>query len=264
MMIDSHCHFDFTPFDADPAGYLAKAHQAGVEALVIPSVGERNWQAVQALSRRFDSVYYALGLHPFFSAEHSEASLASLAARLAQVAGEGAQRDRKCVAVGECGLDFAIAEADRDKQLWLLREQLILANTYRLPVILHCRKAFPELVALLKQHPPVAGGVYHGFSGSLAQAQQVVALGLKIGVGGTITYPRANKTRNTVAALPLEALVLETDAPDMPVAGHQGEPNRPDRLCHVMQSLVALRSESAQKIESVTCLTTTELFGLSL
>ncbi|UTV29329.1 TatD family hydrolase [Photobacterium atrarenae] len=264
MMIDSHCHFDFAPFDADPAGYLAMARQAGVAALVIPSVGERNWQRVQALSHQYDGVYYALGLHPFFSAEHREASLELLAAQLAQVAGGGAQHDRKCVAVGECGLDFAIAEADRDQQLALLQQQLILANTYQLPVILHCRKAFPELVSLLKQYPPVAGGVYHGFSGSLAQAQQVVALGLKIGVGGTITYPRANKTRKTVAALPLEALVLETDAPDMPVAGHQGEPNRPDRLCHVLQSLVALRSESPREIESVTRLTTTELFRLSL
>lgn len=263
-MIDSHCHFDFAPFDADPAGELARAREAGVEALVIPSVGERNWQAVQALSRRFGELYYALGLHPYFSAEHSEHSLAQLAAQLAQVAGEGAQRDSKCVAVGECGLDFAIDRVDRDQQLAVLQQQLILANSHRLPVILHCRKAFPELMALLKQHPPVAGGVYHGFSGSLEQARQAVALGLKIGVGGTITYPRANKTRNTVAALPLEALVLETDAPDMPVAGHQGAPNRPERLGLVMQSLVALRTESPQEIAAVTRLTTAELFHLSL
>ncbi|WP_199449649.1 TatD family hydrolase, partial [Vibrio harveyi] len=104
--------------------------------------------------------------------------------------------------------------------------QLALANRFDKPIILHCRKAFPELVRLLRQNPPKQGGVYHAFSGSYQQAVQLLDLGIKIGVGGTITYGRAHKTRTTMTKLPLAALLLETDAPDMPVAGFQGQPNR--------------------------------------
>ncbi len=155
--------------------------------------------------------------------------MALLRAKLEDVIGGEGRKDANCVAVGgECGLDFAIADANWERQVELLEAQLKLANDYGLPVILHCRKAFPELLGILKRNPPVAGGVYHGFSGSLSQAEQLIDLGIKIGVGGTITYSRANKTRNTIAALPLAALMLETDAPDMPVAGFQGgQPNRP-------------------------------------
>ena len=201
MLTDSHCHFDFEPFASDPAYYLTLARRAGVGTIVIPSVGERNWQAVKSLSQQFDGLYYALGLHPYFSLEHSEKALPALAEQLDDVIGAEGKKDLKCVAVGECGLDFAIADVNRERQIELLAAQLALANQYRLPVILHCRKAFPELVSLLKRTPPIAGGVYHGFSGSLPQAEQLIDLGIKIGVGGTITYRRANKTRNTIAAL---------------------------------------------------------------
>ena len=262
MLIDSHCHFDFEPFASDPDAYLELARNAGVGTIVIPSVGERNWQAVKSLSQQFDGLYYALGLHPFFSQEHSQHALSLLSEQLTEVAGTEEKKDHKCVAVGECGLDFAIADANRERQIELLSAQLELANQYRLPVILHCRKAFPELVSVLKRTPPIAGGVYHGFSGSLPQAEQLIDLGIKIGVGGTITYRRANKTRNTIAALPLAALMLETDAPDMPVSGYQGEPNRPDRLFNIMQSLVEIREESEAEIASATSLTAAELFRI--
>lgn len=264
MFIDSHCHFDFEPFASDPAHYLGLARRAGVGKIVIPSVGQRNWQAVRALCHQFDNLYYALGLHPFFSREHNQDALSQLASELEQVAGIGEKKDRKCVAVGECGLDFAIADADRKQQVEWLREQLVLANNYALPVILHCRKAFPELLQLLRQNQPVAGGVYHGFSGSLPQAKQLIDLGIKIGVGGTITYRRANKTRNTIASLPLAALMLETDAPDMPVAGFQGQPNRPDRLRHIVRVLAEIREETEAEIEEITSLTTAEFFQISL
>lgn len=264
MLIDSHCHFDFEPFASNPAHYLELARSAGIGKIIIPSVGERNWLAVRALCQQYGNLYYGLGLHPFFSQEHSREAFSLLAAQLEEVIGGGQKKDPKCVAIGECGLDFAIADANRDQQLELLTAQLKLANHYDLPVILHCRKAFPELLRLLRQNSPMAGGVYHGFSGSLSQANQLIDQGIKIGVGGTITYRRANKTRNTIAALPLAALMLETDAPDMPVAGYQGQPNRPDRLCNIMQSLVEIREESESEIEKVTTLTTTELFQLSV
>ncbi|WP_299018821.1 TatD family hydrolase [uncultured Photobacterium sp.] len=264
MLIDSHCHFDFEPFASDPAHYLALARRTGVGKIIIPSVGERNWLAVQELCEQFDDLYYALGLHPFFSHEHSPIALSRLEAQLDQVVGGAEKKASKCVAVGECGLDFAIADANREQQVELLRAQLILANRYALPVILHCRKAFPELMSLLRQHPPIAGGVYHGFSGSLPQAKLLIDQGIKIGVGGTITYRRANKTRNTIAALPLTALMLETDAPDMPVAGFQGQPNRPDRLRNIIEALVDIRAESESEIEQATSLTAAEFFRISM
>lgn len=264
MLIDSHCHFDFEPFASDPAHYLGLAHGAGIDKIVIPSVGERNWQAVRGLCQQFGNLYYALGLHPFFSHEHSQQALLLLASQLEAVVGYGEKKDLKCVAIGECGLDFAIADANREQQVELLIAQLELANSYALPVILHCRKAFPELLGLLRQNPPIAGGVYHSFSGSLPQAEQLIDLGIKIGVGGTITYSRANKTRHTIASLPLAELMLETDAPDMPVAGFQGQPNRPDRLRNILRSLAEIREESEQQIEEATTLTTAELFQISL
>ena len=175
-----------------------------------------------------------------------------------------AQADDRCVAVGECGLDFAVADVNRDQQLQWLQAQLQLANEHHLPVILHCRKAFPELLTLLRQHLPKMGGVYHGFSGSYQQATQLVDLGIKIGVGGTITYSRAQKTRATIAKLPLSALLLETDAPDMPVAGYQGQPNRPERLVDIATVLAEIRGESYAHIAQATTLTTAELFKIKL
>ncbi|MGR5141306.1 TatD family hydrolase [Photobacterium sp. DNB23_23_1] len=264
MLIDSHCHFDFAPFCDDPEYYLALSHQAGVGKIVIPAVGQRNWQAVRDLSARFPQLYFGLGLHPFFSVEHDVSTLIQLEYELASEAEQREKKQSHCVAVGECGLDFAIVNADRDQQISLLAAQLQLANRFELPVILHCRKAFPELLRVLRQNMPIAGGVYHGFSGSHQQAVQLIDLGIKIGVGGTITYRRANKTRNTIAALPLDALLLETDAPDMPVAGFQGEPNRPDRLVKVLGELAAIRTESEQEIKQATSLTTAELFRIPM
>ncbi|WP_235604353.1 TatD family hydrolase [Photobacterium kishitanii] len=259
VIIDSHCHFDFAPFAENPHQAWTQAQQAGVKAMVIPTVGRSNWQTVSALCQQFSGLYYGLGIHPFFNHQHSSEVVAELTAQLAE-----AKEDDRCVAVGECGLDFAVAGAQREQQLEWLRAQLQLANSYKLPVILHCRKAFPELMQLLRQHPPMAGGVYHGFSGSYQQATQLVDLGIKIGVGGTITYSRAQKTRATVAKLPLSALLLETDAPDMPVAGYQGQPNRPERLVDIAMVLAEIRAEDYAQVAQVTTLTTAELFQIKL
>ncbi|WP_181317427.1 TatD family hydrolase [Photobacterium aquimaris] len=259
VIIDSHCHFDFAPFAENPAQAWTQAQQAGVKAMVIPTVGNRNWGTVAGLCQQFSGLYYGLGIHPFFSHQHSAEVVSELTTELAH-----AKDDYRCVAVGECGLDFAVANVNRDQQLEWLRAQLILANQYQLPVILHCRKAFPELVQLLRQQLPKAGGVYHGFSGSYQQATQLVDLGIKIGVGGTITYSRAQKTRATMTKLPLSALLLETDAPDMPIAGYQGQPNRPERLVDIVTVLAQLRGETYAHVAQVTTLTTTELFQIKV
>ena len=259
VVIDSHCHFDFAPFSDDPAQAWAQAQQAGVKALVIPTVGSSNWQTVATLCQQFTGLYYGLGIHPFFSHQHSVNVVAELACQLTQ-----AKDDERCVAVGECGLDFAVADVNQDQQQQWLQAQLQLANEYDLPVILHCRKAFPELLKLLRQQPPKMGGVYHGFSGSYQQATQLVDLGIKIGVGGTITYSRAQKTRATLAKLPLSTLLLETDAPDMPIFGYQGQPNRPERLVDIVTILADIRGDTYAQIAQATTLTCTELFQIKV
>lgn len=256
-MIDSHCHFDFPEFDADRETHWQQIQHAGVGALIVPSVGRRNWQKVQTLAENsHGKIHCAFGLHPYFLAEHQAQDIALLSSLLAS-------KPEVCVAVGECGLDWAIADPQREHQEALLVAQQALAIQHNLPMILHCRKAFPDLLRLFKAQFPQQGAVYHAFTGSYQQAKQWVDLGGKIGVGGSITYERANKTRQAIAKLPLSALLLETDAPDMPLFGHQGERNTPARLPEVARMLSALQGASLDRVIEKTVENTNQLFNLS-
>nr|WP_027697586.1 TatD family hydrolase [Vibrio litoralis] len=254
--IDTHCHFDFPVF-SDLNKELAKAQEAGVSKIVIPATQQSGWEYLQSLSEQYPSLYYSLGLHPYFLDQHncleqnrflnqySESSLEQLDAALIQ-------RDLKCVAVGECGLDFMLdapllTEQNIQKQYQLFDGQLQLAIKHDLPLIIHARKSHDKILQRLRNNPPQKGGVIHAFSGSYQQALEYVKLGFYIGVGGVITYQRANKTRQAIAQLPLNRLVLETDAPDMPVFGYQGQPNHPAHLLDIFDSLCVLRKE--QKFE---------------
>ncbi|STS88190.1 hydrolase TatD family [Klebsiella variicola] len=165
------------------------------------------------------------------------------------------------MAVGEIGLDLYRDDPQFDRQQALLEEQLRLAKRYDLPVILHSRRTHDKLAMLLKKHALPRTGVVHGFAGSLQQAERFVQLGYKIGVGGTITYPRASKTREVMARLPLSALLLETDAPDMPLNGFQGQPNRPEQVARVFDALCELRAEPAPTIEAAVMANTKSLFS---
>lgn len=153
-------------------------------------------------------------------------------------------------------------EPQLSRQLALLNAQLKLAKQYDLPVILHSRRSHDQLASALRKAALPRTGVVHGFAGSLVQAQAFIRLGYYIGVGGTITYERAQKTRNVMAALPLSALLLETDAPDMPLAGFQGQPNRPERAANVFAALCELRQEAPQDIATQLFLNSQSLFHL--
>jgi len=239
--IDTHCHFDFPPFTGDEAQSLARASAAGVEAVIVPAVEAAHFSRVLALAERFESVYAALGLHPIVIENHTPECIDRLADRLAA-------RPTRLVAIGEIGLDLYREDPQFDKQEQLLDAQLRLAKRYDLPVILHSRRTHDKLAMHLKRHSLPRTGVVHGFAGSLQQAQRFVEMGYRIGVGGTITYPRASKTRDVIARLPLTALLLETDAPDMPLNGFQGEPNRPEQAARVFNTLCELRPESPDEI----------------
>jgi Mg-dependent DNase len=254
--IDTHCHFDFPPFTGDEEASIQRAAAVGVNKIIIPATEANNFPRVLALAERFPPLYAAVGLHPIVVERHNDESLAQLEAAIAL-------KPAKLVAVGEIGLDLYRENPQFERQQYLLDEQLRLAKRYDLPVILHSRRTHDKLALHLKRHNLPRTGVVHGFAGSFQQAERFVQLGYKIGVGGTISYPRASKTRDVMAQLPLSSLVLETDAPDMPLNGYQGQPNRPERVAEVFTHLCSLRHESPEEIVTALLENTHALFGLS-
>lgn len=253
--IDTHCHFDFSPFRGAEAASLLSAGQANVRQIIVPAVSADYFPRILDLAAIYPPLFAALGMHPLYIAQHQDADLAALASALAT-------KTEKLVAVGEIGLDLYMDEPQLPRQLALLNAQLKLAKQYDLPVILHSRRSHDQLASALRKAALPRTGVVHGFAGSLAQAQAFIRLGYYIGVGGTITYERAQKTRNVMAALPLSALLLETDAPDMPLAGFQGQPNRPERAANVFAALCELRQEAPQDIAIQLLLNSQRLFHL--
>lgn len=252
---DTHCHFDFPPFAGDENASIARAAAAGVAKIIVPAVEVQYFQRVSALAENYTALYAALGLHPIVVEKHDFSDLDILEQYLQK-------KSHKLVAIGEIGLDLYMDIPLFDKQQQLLDAQLKLAKLYDLPVILHSRRSHDVLAGHLKRHQLPRTGVVHGFSGSLQQAERFIALGYFIGVGGTITYPRASKTRDVMATLPLSSLLLETDAPDMPLNGWQGQPNRPERAALVYQTLCELRPESAAEIASALQANTEALFSI--
>ncbi|WPC74668.1 TatD family hydrolase [Vibrio porteresiae] len=240
MLFDTHCHFDFAPFIPIERS-LAKAQEAGVSKILIPGTEPRGWDRLSQLTQSHSQrLWGAYGLHPYFLHEKSSSAILALDKALAE-------RNANIVALGECGLD-GVVDVPAALQEAVLMAQISLATQHKLPLILHCRKQHQRLLKLLKTARFEFGGVLHGFSGSVEQVKPFIDLGFKVGIGGVITYPRANKTRQSVAKLPLSSLVLETDAPDMPLNGYQGEPNHPAHLPQVLTCLAELREENPTEL----------------
>ncbi|GAA4499069.1 TatD family hydrolase [Pseudaeromonas paramecii] len=238
-LIDTHVHLDLPELAHQLPSVLARSRSAGVTRWLVPAVDGGHWAGLVALAARTPGLYYALGLHPWCLSAPPAPVLAELAHRLVTRTGAPAP-----VAIGECGLDGLIDTPLADQQ-WVLEAQLRLACEHELPLILHSRKTHSQLLGLLRRYRPPAGGVIHGFSGSQQEAQAFWSLGFCLGVGGVITHARAAKSRQTLAAMPAEALLLETDAPSMPLAGRQGESNQPAYLPEVLHCLAGLRGEEA-------------------
>ena len=250
-LIDTHCHLDFEPLSgvSNPEYLqltLALAQAENVSTIIVPAVTSSRWQTVLDVCAAPGPVqrYPALGLHPCFLSEHLHDDLERL---------EGALGQRSEIkAVGETGLDLYIDEPDFERQLELFEGQVLLAKQFNLPLLMHGRRAVDQIIQVLRQHRPAAGGVLHAFSGSEQQAKQLWDLGVLIGIGGSITYERAQKLRRVVQSVPLESILLETDAPDMPMQGFQGEPNWPHRVGYAARTLAELRSESVERIAEQT------------
>jgi TatD DNase family protein len=251
-LVDSHSHFDVAEFDGDRAAALARARDAGVKRQILPAISVRGFEKLRALCAADCGLFPAYGLHPLFLADHEPAHLDELEKWIAR---------EKPVAVGECGLDFYAADRDVDAQRIYFERQLQLAREHDLPLILHARRALDDVTAALRRAGELRG-VVHSFSGSPEQAQQLWKLGFHIGIGGPITYERAHRLRNIVAAMPIEFLLLETDSPDQPLCGHQGHRNEPARLVDVCETIARLRGVVADEIAEATTRNCERLFGL--
>ncbi len=235
-MIDTHCHLNAREFDTDRDAVVAAAREAGVTTLILPSVEVSGFPAVRACCQRYPGCHPAYGIHPLYVGAAREDDLYTLRQWLRdEISGE-----HPPVAVGEIGLDFFVPGHDASRQEQFFIEQLQIAAEFNLPVLLHVRRAVVQVLKCLR-HSKVRRGIAHAFNGSRQQAQAFIDLGFKLGFGGAMTWPRATRIRQLATELPLESIVLETDAPDMSPVWRQGQRNSPDQLLPIAESLAALR-----------------------
>lgn len=233
---------DFEVLSSKLADVLAKAAEQQVHEFVVPSVSAANFEAVSRLHQQYDQVHVAFGLHPCFMSSHTVQDTEYLVSMLDQ---------QNACAVGEIGLDFFITQnADqRVAQIELFNTQLAIAQKYSLPVILHVRKAHDQVLQCLKAINFQHGGIVHAFNGSLVQAERYTReFDFKLGFGGAISHAKARKLRHLASVLPLTDIVLETDAPDMPLAQMQESYNQPANVSCIAKTLFELRQETDEVI----------------
>lgn len=232
MLIDTHCHLDASEFDVDRALIVDEAAKHGVGIIVVPAIAKQNFDAVIELSRQHVNCVYALGIHPLFVDQASEDDLIAL---------ERYVIDHAPMAIGEIGLDYFITKDNRDRQIYFFTEQLKIAKRHHLPVLLHVRRSVDDVLKYIRRFQ-IESGIAHAFNGSYQQAEHFITLGYKLGFGGAMTYSRALRIRELARELPLESIVLETDAPDIPPewVGQHGR-NTPLELYKIAQVLADLR-----------------------
>ena len=255
-LIDTHTHLDFPDFDADRSQLLNDARDKGVERLVVLGVYQSNWQRVWELAQTQDCVYAALGLHPVYLQQHQPEHLLELHTWLERLRGE-----KKLCAIGEFGLDYYLPELDRERQQTLFEAQLKLAAEFNLPVLLHVRRSHAQVIATLKRFKLKRAGIIHAFAGSYEEAREYIKLGFKLGLGGAATWPQALRLRKVVAQLPLAAIVLETDSPDMAPAMYPNQRNSPAYLPEICAALARLRGESSEALAQESSANAREVFG---
>ncbi|WP_243039949.1 TatD family hydrolase [Dyella sedimenti] len=252
-LTDSHAHLDDDSFQGDGEAMLARAAEAGVRHIVVPGIDRASWERIANLGERHAHIHPAYGLHPIYIDRHQAADLDALPAQL---------KAHRAVAVGEIGLDFFLPELDVQRQRDYFARQLRIARELDLPVIVHARRAMDEVTSTIKR---IGGlhGVVHSFSGSLQQAGRLWDMGFHLGIGGPVTYERAQRLRRIVAGMPIERLLLETDAPDQPGAGHRGQRNEPAYLTEVLREVARLRGESEADVAAATTANARRLFGFA-
>ena len=232
MLIDSHCHLDALEFSDEQDAIIKNALHHGVEKIIIPAVNRKSFDDVIELRKKFPNCFYALGFHPMYIHDMKHGDMDTLKSYL---------KTYEPVAVGEIGLDFFVTKDNKTIQEEIFVAQLKLANAFDLPVIMHVRQAIDDVLKNLRRYP-VKGGIAHAFNGSMQQAEAFIEMGFKLGFGGAMTYTRATHIQALAKSLPIESIVLETDAPDIPPSwlGHQGR-NTPGELHQIATFFAELR-----------------------
>ncbi len=250
-LYDSHSHLDAPEFDADREAVVERAEAAGITRQLVPAVGFASWPATKATCALRPGLKAAYGLHPMYLPDHRLEHLDAL---------PGWIEREKPAAVGEFGLDFFVEGLDAETQRVYFVRQLEIARDFRLPVVLHARRAVDEVIATLRR---IGGlrGVVHSWSGSPEQADQLYRLGFLLGIGGPVTFERAQRLRRTVATMPIEHLLLETDSPDQPDAARRGQRNEPAFLVDVLRDVARLRGEEEGAVAEATTRNAEALFG---
>ena len=257
-LFDTHCHLDAAEFESDRDQVIDAAYAAGVRAMLVPAVEVANFAAVDAVCRHPASLQKislnaTFGIHPMYTPRALEEDVVVLRRWIVE---------KSPLAMGEIGLDGYVPNLDMDRQEWFFVEQLKLAREFDLPVLLHIRRAQDRVLKCLRRIR-VKGGIAHAFNGSRQQADAFIKLGFKLGVGGAMTYAGSTRIRQLARDLPLENLVLETDAPDIPPAWITGR-NTPAQLAMIAESLAEIRQQPILEIAEVTTLTTLSMLGLQL
>jgi len=245
-MIDSHCHLDDARFADDVQSILKHATARGIEKFIIPGVRSEQWPLQQHLEATYSTIHNAFGIHPWFCHQHNDSHLYQLEALLPHA-----------IAVGECGLDFSIQQPDMDTQRYFFQKQLALADTFKLPVIVHCVQSTEHVAMQLRSYPQLRG-VIHGFAGSLQQAETFINMGFSIGIGTRLLQRPGKKAKALLHKLPLTSILLESDAPD----GLKYQRNEPANLIDIAQTLATLRQISLECVQSQCTRNTKELFSL--
>ena len=253
MIIDSHCHLDFEQFDTDRDQVVQSALQAGVKKIIVPGITADGWQNQAELCDLYPCLYPAYGLHPYFLSQHEPQHLDLLSDWLDQ---------HNSIGIGECGLDFYLTDLDRQLQEFFFYGQLDMAIEKQLPVIIHARKSTEQVIHAIKQRPGLRGMI-HSYSGSYQQAAQLIELGFYISLGCVITHSNASRMHKLASQLPLDALLIETDAPDQPGSLHRGQRNEPAFITEVIDSLVAIKQLSRNDIIQSTTANAEKLFDLN-
>lgn len=251
MFIDTHCHLDDPALLARLPEILAAARSAGVKNYIVPGVGPDGWAGIARLAEELDGVHPSFGVHPMLASQHDDPLLETLRSFAA-----------RAVAIGEIGLDYLVDVA-REKQQAVFRAQLRLAVEMGLPVMIHCRRAFRDLLAILREeHVQRVGGVMHAFSGSPETARECIALGMHIAVAGTVTYRNAVRPLEVVREVPLEHLLLETDAPDMTPEPYRGKGNEPAFLVEIARKVAEIKGVAVEEVARVTTANAERLFRI--
>ncbi|THB70032.1 MAG: TatD family deoxyribonuclease [Gammaproteobacteria bacterium] len=254
MLIDTHCHIDLPDFDKDREDVLNTCCTDGINPIINPGVFCKDWNNLLGLAAKYPIIKTAIGLHPCYIEQHSKNDIEALEQIVSS--------NNSIIALGEIGLDLYGNHPDIDEQKWYFSEQVKIAKKYNMPIIVHARKSHDLVLKTIRQLHFQNGGTIHAFSGSLQQAQSFINLRFKLGFGGTITYERAKRTREVLQQIPLQAIVLETDAPFMPPYQLQGIRNTPINLRMILKCAAELRDIPKEELEEITYNNSMEVFGL--